>query len=144
MDASHQMTIKSLKSSIKLQAIALGSATTLVRTAKAEVRTTARNAVKAQALLLRSSLPEAKQRVIDLTAEKGSSSWLTCMPLKRHGFALSKAEFRDGVHLRYSWQPDNHSACHQRAFVEASLEWPTPCRAPPAVTLPSGTMRSVM
>ena len=126
-DASRRVT-ESLQTNIKLQTMALGSATSLVRTAKAEVRITARNAVKAQALLLRSSVPEAKQRVIDLAAEKGSSSWLTCRPLKRHGFALSKAEFRDGVHLRYNWQPQRMPSgcvCGSQFTVAHALSCPT-------------------
>ena len=28
--------------------------------------------------------------VLDLASEKGASSWLTCRPLSRHGFTLSK------------------------------------------------------
>ncbi|XP_065177350.1 uncharacterized protein LOC135808131 [Sycon ciliatum] len=126
-DASRRVT-ESLQTNIKLQTMALGSATSLVRTAKAEVRITARNAVKAHALLLRSSVPEAKQRVIDLAAEKGSSSWLTCRPLKRHGFALSKAEFRDGVHLRYNWQPQRMPSgcvCGSQFTVAHALSCPT-------------------
>ena len=37
--------------------------------------------------------------------EKGASSWLTCRPMRRHGFNLSKGEFRDAMCLRYNWLP---------------------------------------
>ena len=35
--------------------------------------------------------------------EKGSSSWLTVLPLKEHGFHFHKGEFRDAISLRYGW-----------------------------------------
>ena len=38
-----------------------------------------------------------------LASRPGASSWLTCRPMKRHGFALTKGEFRDGIALRYGW-----------------------------------------
>ena len=33
--------------------------------------------------------------------EKGSSSWLTVLPLKEHGFHFHMGEFRDAISLRY-------------------------------------------
>ena len=42
---------------------------------------------------------------MDLAAEKGASSWLTCRPLRCHHFNLTKREFRDAVCLRYNWLP---------------------------------------
>ena len=50
--------------------------------------------------------PELK-RCIDLSREKGSSSWLSVLPLKEHGFYLHKGEFRDALCLRYGWKPSN-------------------------------------
>ena len=44
-------------------------------------------------------------RTIDPTRERGASSWLTCKPLRRYGFNLTKGEFRDGLCLRYGWTP---------------------------------------
>jgi len=35
-------------------------------------------------------------------AEKGASSWLTCLPLEEHGFLLNKKEFCDALCLRYN------------------------------------------
>ena len=35
--------------------------------------------------------------------EKGSSSWLTALPLQNQGYTLNKNEFRDSVALRYGW-----------------------------------------
>ena len=45
---------------------------------------------------------------IDLASEKGASSWLNAMPLKRYQFHLTKSEFHDdGIALLYGWDPDN-------------------------------------
>ena len=35
--------------------------------------------------------------------EKGVSSWLTAIPIRRHSFALNKGEFWDAIALRYGW-----------------------------------------
>ena len=56
---------------------------------------------------VRKTLSPQKQRIMDLLKEKGSSSWLTALPLKDHGFSLNKGEFRDALCLRYGWQLRN-------------------------------------
>ena len=43
------------------------------------------------------------KRALELAQEKGSSLWLTVLPLQEQGFNLSKREFRDAVKLRYDW-----------------------------------------
>ena len=43
------------------------------------------------------------QRSMDLASEKGSSTWLTVLPIKENGFNLSKRDFRDAIKLRYNW-----------------------------------------
>ena len=55
---------------------------------------------------LRNSLPEKTRRAVDLTAEKGASSWMTVIPVKEMDLNLNKREFKDAdaVHLRYDWQ----------------------------------------
>ena len=45
------------------------------------------------------------KRCIELAREKGSSSWLTALPIARYGFALHKGDFRDAICLRYNWTP---------------------------------------
>ena len=42
-----------------------------------------------------------------LASEKGASTLLTALPLKRYGFDLTKTEFRDCLTLRYVLQPKN-------------------------------------
>eukprot|EP00117_Sycon_ciliatum_P022927 scpid97720/ scgid19636/ len=76
-----------------------------IRTQERIAISEARNALRADATLISATLDTDQQRVIELASEKGASSWLTCRPLARHGFSLSKGEFRDGVYLRYNWLP---------------------------------------
>ena len=47
------------------------------------------------------NLPEMKYS-IQLASEKQASSWLNELPLSKHGFDLTKTEFRDGIALRYT------------------------------------------
>ena len=47
------------------------------------------------------------QRSVDLSKEKGSSSWLTVLPLDDHDLCLHKGEFRDALSLRYGWSLSN-------------------------------------
>ena len=42
-------------------------------------------------------------RQLELLSAKGASAWLTTLPLKAHGFWLSKRDFGDGLALRYNW-----------------------------------------
>ena len=47
-----------------------------------------------------------------MAAEKGSSAWLTVLPLQDLGFNLNTRKFRDAVKLRYDWPvEDIPSAC---------------------------------
>ena len=50
-------------------------------------------------------LPQPLQRAMDFAKEKGSSTWLTTLPLAEHGFTLHKGEFHDALALRYGWAP---------------------------------------
>ena len=51
---------------------------------------------------LKNSVPESLQRAMDLTQEKGASSWLTALPLEELNLSLHKGAFRDAVALRSS------------------------------------------
>ena len=52
---------------------------------------------------LKAKLTDKEIYTLDLASEKGSSSWLNALPLKRYNFNLTKSEFRDGISLRYGW-----------------------------------------
>jgi hypothetical protein len=58
------------------------------------------------------TLPSDLKRAVLVSQEKGASSFLTALPLQRHGFALSKCEFRDAILMRYRWPlPQLPSVC---------------------------------
>ena len=39
-------------------------------------------------------------RLVEQNMERGSSNWLSCLPLKRFDFSFNKAEFRDLIRLQ--------------------------------------------
>ena len=47
---------------------------------------------------------ENQKRRLEMSLEKGSSNWLTTLPIREAGFSLNKQEFRDIVALRYGLQ----------------------------------------
>ena len=54
------------------------------------------------------------QREMTTSTEKGTSSWLSTLPIEEHGFTLHKGAFRDALCLRYGWRPPllpSHCAC---------------------------------
>jgi len=56
--------------------------------------------------------------------EKGASSWLSALPLKAVGYALSKQEFMDAICIRYGWKVKGIStdcACGETNSVDHSL-----------------------
>ena len=50
---------------------------------------------------VKSTLNPVKMKILEATTEKGASNWLTTMPIKEHGFHLSKQEFWDSIRTRY-------------------------------------------
>ena len=76
---------------------------------------------------LLAGLPHKLQRSIMLSSEKGSSSWLTALPLVDQGFALHKGAFRDALCLRYGWQPKllpSYCVCGGTMSIEHALSCP--------------------
>jgi len=55
--------------------------------------------------MLSMSLSDNLRRSVELAAEKGSSTWLTALPIEDQGFAMHKGEFQDALCLRYGWLP---------------------------------------
>lgn len=77
-----------------------------------------------QASQLRAVLPEPLQRTMDIHSEKGTSHWLTVVPVNAHGFSLPKGQFRDALCLRYGWHPDHlptHCSCGQPFTIDHAL-----------------------
>ena len=75
----------------------------LIRSAQQEVRTERAKNLEERAVRLKEVAPQKTRRALNLASEKGSSMWLTSLPLKEMGFNLNKREFRDGLSLRYDW-----------------------------------------
>ena len=96
-------------------------------TAKTEVRRRRREEANLEADNLKNELPAPLQRAMDLAREKGSSSWLTALPLKEHGFTLHKGAFADALALRYGWTPSKiptNCVCGASFTVEHVLSCP--------------------
>ena len=73
--------------------------------ARADIRLERRQQVTLEADSLRDNLTPTLQRAMNLARERGSSSWLTSLPIREHGFCLHKSAFVDALALRYGWAP---------------------------------------
>ena len=66
-------------------------------------------------------------RHVEFAKEKGSSIWLSTLPLENNGFALHRSEFKDAVALKYGWTPERlplKCACDTPFSVEHALSCP--------------------
>ena len=89
-----------------------------------EIRSRAKEIIKTEVTQLMSAHVPEQARVISLASENGASNWLTCRPLKQHGFALTKGEFRDGICLCYNWLPPrlpSHCSCGASFMMSHAL-----------------------
>ena len=50
---------------------------------------------------VKNSMPTKAKGAVELVTEKGSSNWLTVIPLKELDYNLNKKEFRDAIKLLY-------------------------------------------
>ena len=64
-------------------------------------------------------LTETEKNATDLASEKGASDWLNALPLSRYNFNLNKSEFRDGIYLRYGWEPTK-TRLHEHVMLTLS------------------------
>ena len=69
-----------------------------------EIRKQKSQKVKEKVAHLKDKLDENQRYSLDLATEKGASSWLNTLPLKRYHFDLTKTEFRDGLAIRFGWE----------------------------------------
>ena len=72
-----------------------------VKSAKQTSRQKREEDVKEKVRSVYERAPNNLKRALDLSSEKGSSVWLTVVPLQELGFNLNKREFRDAIKLRY-------------------------------------------
>ncbi len=59
--------------------------------------------LKTKAEEMKLMMIDSEIRYFETAQEKGASSWLSALPLKRLGYTLNKQEFRDAICLRYGW-----------------------------------------
>ena len=98
------------------------------RKIKASTRSEKQNRLKQSAKNLLEQLPIPLQRSMELSQEKGASTWLTALPIENHGFALHKAAFRDALSLRYGWALKNtpsHCSCGHTFGIAHAMSCPT-------------------
>ena len=109
--------------------------------AKRTIRKQRENHFKSSATNIKQALCNLLQYAVDLTQEKGASSWLTSLPLEEFGFTLHKGAFRDALALRYGWMPSNtptNCACGTQ-FTVSQLS--TLSHVPKEASPQSGIMR---
>ena len=126
-DSSRAITAL-LTQRVMAQEQGLGDSVASVRSKKQEFRSQAKDFIKTEVTQFMSALDPEQTRVISLASENEASNWLTCRPLKRHGFALTKGEFRDGISLRYYWLPPrlpSHCSCGTSFTTSHALSCPT-------------------
>ena len=47
------------------------------------------------------------KKCVDVASERGVSSWLSVIPIRKFGYALHKCAFTDAIYFQYGWQPAN-------------------------------------
>ena len=117
-----------LAEQIKEQTPFLGDIPAEKQLIKQQIHQQRRAAQVTEANRLKASLTQSLQRSVSLAAERGASTWLSALPLAAHGFHLSKSEFRDAIHLRYGWPPQNlpsQCACGKPFDANHALSCPT-------------------
>ena len=96
----------------------------LISTAKADAKAATRRAQIAGRGAVMSNSSGALLKSIDVAREKGSSNWLTCHPIGKYGFSLSKQEVGNGLGPRLGWAAamlPSHGCCGHEVNVTHSL-----------------------
>ena len=76
---------------------------------------------------LTGSFTPTLRRAVELSDEKGASTWLTVLPIQQHGFILHKGAFHDALCLRYAWpipQAPQSCACGNKFDVTHAMICP--------------------
>ena len=95
---------------------------------KTEVKAVKTLRLKQQIEELLPKLLSQLQHCIALGQEKGSSSWLTPLPIERHGYSLHKSDFKDAIALHYNLplqRTPSHCVCGHKFSVEHAPSCPT-------------------
>ena len=93
---------------------------------KAKVHSTRKKVSFEAASSLKERLPSNLQRAMDLTTEKGASSWLTALPIEEHGYTLHKRAFLDAFAYSIIATPSrlpSTCACGSSHTTEHAPSW---------------------
>ena len=96
--------------------------------AKADVKKRKLYMLQEKTTNLMTRLPPSLQRCVQLSQEKGASTWLTALPLEHHNFSLHKSEFKDAIALCYNLplqRLPSMCKCGSIFNVEHALSCPT-------------------
>ena len=91
---------------------------------KKEIKVTKANNNQSNLAALMDKIPPDTKRMLELATEKGSSCWLTSLPLSECDFVMNKQEFRDALCLRYNYHIKDipkHCACGQTNSIDHTL-----------------------
>ena len=95
---------------------------------KTDLRRQKQQATETAVQEIRETRSPPKQRMMDLLGEKGSSSWLSVLPLKDQGFNFNKGKFRNALNLRCGWQMKNvprHCRCGKAFSTDHAMTCPS-------------------
>ena len=95
-----------------------------IKESRKEVRHMKEGNMKEEYSQILEECDERMKRQLELAQEKGSSSWLTCLPLQHLGYCLNKQGFRDSLCLRYGWMIKGiptYCACGTKSDVNHTL-----------------------
>ena len=70
------------------------------------------------------SSSESRKKLLEISREKGSSIWLSTLPIKEEGFQIDKQSFWDLIKIRYGYQLirlPNECACGSKFNLEHAL-----------------------
>ena len=74
-----------------------------MKQAKNIIRVSREERYKEVLLKVRNNMNARELKLNDNSQEKGTSNWLTVIPLSDQGFSLNKQQFWDAIRLRYGW-----------------------------------------
>ena len=127
---------------VELQEQILGTIIEEERKKKSQVKSERQRSQQTKLDILLSEMSQEDQRRTQGNGKKGVSNWLTSLPMKNHGFDLSKQEFRDAIRMRFGWVLDRLPAicvCGSRFDVPHALS----CKRGGFVTLRHNELRNI-
>lgn len=92
-----------LKHAIQQQSTLLAVDSSVIRDAKLQGKTEARELWRTITDTIMEHLQPIPRRVFEATCDRGASSWLSCLPVASHGFSLDRRSFQDALAVRYGW-----------------------------------------